>query len=49
MAPELKADDIGGLVQGQHERELLPVQIQRIRQQLIAVALFVEMGQLQRS
>lgn len=30
VTPELEADDICGLVEGQHERQFLPVQIQGV-------------------
>ena len=49
VAPEVKADNIGGFVERQHERQLLPVQVQGIRQQLIRIVLFAEVRQLQRS
>ena len=31
VAPEVKADNVGGFVERQHERQLLPVKIQGVR------------------
>ena len=49
VAPEIKADNIGGFGERPHERQLLPVKIQGFRQQLIRIMLLIEMRKLQRS
>lgn len=46
VAPEVQADHVGGLVHGQHDRQLRGVHLGRLGEQLVGVDALVEVRQL---